>query len=335
LTVNICNLRELNAHRLADIDLSKNPWRLDGLLSKFDRMRGREHSELRAFVEVAKAASFARAAEQLNVTTSALSQSIRNLEQHLGARLLNRTTRSVALTDAGTQLLSQIRPAFATLDDAVAAVKTLGQRPSGPLRINSSRIAAIHYLAPLIGPFLDAHPEIKLDLVLDDALVDIVGGGFDAGVRIGERLERDMVAIRLSGDIEMLVVASPGYIQSHGYPTTPRELDQHRCVNFRLSNGAPYRWEFERSGEKLDVAVDGPLLVNDLQVAILAARDGVGLIYLFKDMIRDELATGALVQVLADWTPPFPGFYLYHPSGRQVVPALRAFLDFMARRRVR
>lgn len=294
-------------------------------------MRGREYSELRVFVEVTEAASFARAAERLDVTASALSQSIRNLEQRLGARLLNRTTRSVGLTDAGAQLLEQIRPAFATLEAAVAAARTQGGRPSGPLRINSSRIAAVHYLAPLIGPFLDAHTEIKLDLVLDDALVDIVGGGFDAGVRIGERLERDMLAIRLSGDVEMQVVASPDYIGRHGRPVTPRELDRHRCINFRMSNGAPYRWEFERGGEKLDVTVDGPLLVNDFHVAIRAARDGVGLIYLFEDMVRDDLATGALVQVLADWTPPFPGFYLYHSSGRQVVPALRAFLDFMAR----
>ncbi|WP_431284538.1 LysR family transcriptional regulator [Humitalea sp. 24SJ18S-53] len=294
-------------------------------------MRGGEYTELRSFVAVAERGSFARAATHLGVTPSALSQTIRGLEDRLGVRLLNRTTRSVAPTDAGSRLLDRIAPAFADLEAAVADVRTLGDRPSGSLRINASQSATAVYLAPLVGRFLNAYPAITLEIVADDTLVDIVSGRFDAGVRFGERLERDMIAIRLSGDLEMAIVAAPDYLARHGTPMVPQELRHHRCINFRLpTNQNLYRWEFERDGAMLEVPVDGPLIANHTSVQIQAALDGVGIGYPMLDDVRDHIAAGRLVHILRDWTPPFPGFYLYYPKHRQTLPALRAFIDFFS-----
>jgi DNA-binding transcriptional LysR family regulator len=201
------------------------------------------------------------------------------------------------------------------------------------LRLNASRIAAIHRLAPLIGPFQAAYPDIALDIVVEDRLVDIVAERFDAGLRLGEMVERDMVAVKLGGELELMVVAAPAYLERHGVPETPRDLRHHRCINFRWPTDLSlYRWEFERGAEKLEVAVEGPLTVTEPEVAIRAVLDGVGIGYLFDLQIRPLVEAGRMVRMLEDWTPPFPGFYLYYPSRRQMPPPLRAFLDFVQRR---
>jgi DNA-binding transcriptional LysR family regulator len=295
-------------------------------------MRGGEFADLRSFAAIVEHGSFARAAANLGVSPSALSQTIRGLETRLGVRLLNRTTRSVAPTDAGTRLLERLLPAMTEFDAAVAEVKAESGRPSGTLRINCPRTAAIHVLGPLIGPFLKAYPEITLDIVTEEKLVDIVAGRFDAGIRLGEKVEQDMVAVKFGGDLEMLVVGSPDYFAQHGKPKTPRDLQAHRCINTRWpTDGSLYRWEFERGTEKLEAAVAGSLIVNEPEIAVQAAVDGIGLAYLFRYQIQSALVAGKLIAVLKDWTPPFPGFYLYYPSRRQMPPALRAFVDFIGR----
>jgi DNA-binding transcriptional LysR family regulator len=295
-------------------------------------MRGSDYAELRAFAAIAEHGSFARAAAQLAVSPSALSQTIRGLETRLGVRLLNRTTRSVAPTEAGTRLLARLQPALADLDGAVADLAAARGRPSGTLRINSTRIAALHHLAPAVGPFLKAYPEITLDIVIDDRLVDIVGSRFDAGIRLGEKVEKDMVAVRIGGDLRMLVVGSPDYVEAHGRPKTPRDLQSHRCINFRWpTDGSFYRWEFERGNEEIEALVSGPLIVNDPELALAGALDGVGLAYLFEHTVGPHLAAGRLVHVLKEWSPPFPGFYLYYPGRRQMPPPLRAFIDFVGK----
>jgi DNA-binding transcriptional LysR family regulator len=296
-------------------------------------MRGSDYAELRAFAAIVEHGSFARAAAQLGLSRSALSQTIRGLEERLGLRLLNRTTRSLAPTEAGTRLLAGLLPALADLDAAVANVRALRDTPAGVLRINASRIAAIHRLAPLIGPFQEAYPDIALDIVVEDRLVDIVAERFDVGIRLGEMVERDMVAVKLGGELELMVVAAPSYLERHGAPETPRDLRHHRCINFRWpTDGSLYRWEFERGAEKLEVAVEGPLTVTEPEVAIRAVLDGVGIGYLFDLQIRPLVESGRMVRMLEEWTPPFPGFTLYYPSRRQMPPPLRAFLDFVQRR---
>ncbi|MBA8877654.1 LysR family transcriptional regulator [Phyllobacterium myrsinacearum] len=294
-------------------------------------MRGSEHAELRAFAAIVEHGSFARAAAHLGVSASALSQTIRNMEERLGIRLLHRTTRSVRPSEAGEKFLTRLLPALTALDVAVAELVAARDVPSGTLRINSLRLAAIHYLGPLIGPFLAAYPDITMDIVVDERLVDIVAEGFDAGVRLGEKLEMDMVAVKLSGDLEMMVVATPDYLQRFGTPLTPRDLLQHRCLNYRWpTDGSLYRWEFERDGGQLQIAVNGPLMVNEPGMMPRIVADGAGIAYLFAHDIKDMVASGQLVQLLPEWTPTFPGFYLYYPSRRQMAPALRAFLDFIA-----
>jgi len=299
-------------------------------------MRGSDYAELRAFAAIAEHGNFSRAAARLQISPSALSQTMRGLETRLGVRLLNRTTRSVAPTEAGTRLLERLLPALGDLDAAVADVTALRDRPSGNLRINSNRIAAIHHLGPLIGPFLKAYPDVTMDIVVDEKLVDIVGARFDAGVRLGEKVEKDMVAVRLGGDLCMMVVASPGYLEAHGRPKSPRDLQVHRCINFRWPTGGGfYRWEFERGAEEMEALVHGPLIVNDAELGLAAAVGGVGLAYLFEHTVASDIAAGRLVHVLKEWSPPFPGFYLYYPGRRQMPPALRAFIDFMTAHKAR
>jgi DNA-binding transcriptional LysR family regulator len=294
-------------------------------------MRGSDHAELRAFAAIVEHGSFARAAGHLGVSASALSQTIRNMEERLGVRLLHRTTRSVRPSEAGEAFLTRLLPALTALDAAVAELVAAKDVPSGTLRINTLRLAAIHCLAPLAGRFLQAFPNVVMDIVVDERLVDIVADGFDAGVRLGEKLEMDMIAVRLSGDLEMMVVATPDYLQRFGTPSTPRDLLQHRCLNYRWpTDGSLYRWEFERGGEQLQIAVNGPLMVNEPGMMPRIVADGTGIAYLFAHDIKDMVASGQLVQLLPEWTPTFPGFYLYYPSRRQMAPALRAFLDFIA-----
>ncbi|MFP2907567.1 LysR family transcriptional regulator [Pyxidicoccus sp. 3LFB2] len=293
-------------------------------------MRGSEYAELTAFVAVAEHQSFSRAAAHLRVSPSALSQTIRQLEERLGARLLNRTTRSVALSKAGERLLARVRPSITELDAAVTEVRESRDTPSGSLRINAPPVAATRLLGPLLGPFHAAYPDIVLDIVVEEALTDIVAGRFDAGIRLGENLAKDMIAVKLGDAQESAVVGSPGYFARHGVPKTPRELHAHRCINWRWSSkGTLYRWEFEKNGKELEVAVEGPLIVSDTSLLIQGALDGLGMGYMLEEEVRPWLAAGRLQRVLKDWSPRFPGFHLYYPSRRQVPAPLRAFLDFL------
>ena len=293
-------------------------------------MRGSEFAELRAFATVAKHRSFAKAAAELGISRSALSQTLRVLERRIGVRLLNRTTRSVAPSEAGARLLERLGPLIAELDAIVGDVVARASRVAGTLRINAPRMAVVHYLAPLIGPFLAAYPDVLLDIVADDRLVDMVGDGFDAGIRLGETLERDMIAVPIGGDLRMLVVASPAYIARCGRPATPRDLHRHRCINLRRpTDRSTYRWEFERDGERFDVAVTGPMLVDEPSLARRAMLDGSGIAYLFEHDVADAVEDGLAIELLKDWSPPFKGLHLYFPS-RQMGAPLRAFLDFLS-----
>ncbi len=292
-------------------------------------MRGFEFAELKAFAAVVERKSFARAAEHLGLSPSALSQTIRQLEARIGTRLLNRTTRSVAPSASGEQLYGRIAPLFREMDAAVAEATEAAGQTRGTLRINTLGIAARTIIAPRLSRFHQAYPDVLLDIVVDDALADIVVGRFDAGIRVGGRVEKDMIAVRLTPDLNMVAVASPGYLAERGVPRTPADLHQHACINWRLQmDGRQYRWEFEKKGQKLEVAVDGPVVTNHADIGIAAALNGVGIAYHFRqDGVAEHLAHGRLVQVLADWSISRPGLFLYYPH-REYRPALLgAFID--------
>jgi DNA-binding transcriptional LysR family regulator len=294
-------------------------------------VRGSEYAELKAFVTISEQGSFRRAAAHLGVSASALSQTLKLLEERLGARLLNRTTRSLALTETGAALLEKVAPALQELDAAVGQVSSSTGAVAGRSRINSTRDAAVHHLAPLIAPFLEAYPGIELEVVTDDRLVDIVGKGFDAGIRLGERLEQDMIALKVSGPLEMKVVAAPSYLQRFGTPLLPEDLHSHQCLAYRRpTDGSVYRWEFEKEGKTLEVAVKGPLLVSDPELLTRVALDGAGIAYVFAHQVQKHVCDGSLVQLLSDWTPAFAGFYLYYPSRRLMTAPLQALVDFIS-----
>ena len=292
-------------------------------------MRGWEFAELKAFAAVVERASFARAADHLGLSASALSQTIRQLETRLGVRLLNRTTRSVAPTEAGTRLYDRLAPMMAEVDAAVAEAVAATGRAAGILRINTPGMAAKKLIAPRLGRFHRANPDVVLDIVIDDGLSDIVAGRFDAGIRIGERLERDMIAVRLTPDMAMLAVASPDYLAHHGEPKTPADLHNHACINWRFpGSGAVYRWEMEKKGKEIEMGVEGPLISNMQEVVLEGALQGLGILYTYDDeRICESLAAGRLKRVLADWSPMFPGLFLYYSGRRNPPPALRAFID--------
>ena len=286
-------------------------------------------SDLSAFVAVATHRSFSRAAAELGLSPSALSHTVRSLEERLDLRLLNRTTRSVAPTEAGERLLERLRPALRDIDDALEDANAFRAKPAGRLRLNVPRSAALLLLAPVMTRFITAYPQMRLEITADDRLVDIVASGYDAGVRFGESVERDMVAVRIGPDLRMAVVGSPAYFRRHPKPLKPRDLHGHACIRFRLASGGIYRWEFEKKGEVLEVEVDGPLTLSDQQVMLQAALDGAGLAIVLESHARPHLKARQLVRVLADWCPPFPGYFLYYPSRRQVPAGLRAFIDMM------
>lgn len=292
-------------------------------------MRGAEFVELRAFVAVASERSFRRAATRLGVSPSALSHTIRALEDRLGARLLHRTTRSVALTEAGASLLARLTPALAELEAAVNEIGVFSARPRGRLRINLPRLAADTVLAPRLGRFAQLYPEIVLDLVVEDSLTDIVAGGFDAGVRPADRVQGDMIAVRLSADLRAAVVASPEYVASHGAPSTPDDLRHHRCINYRWThNGSTHRWRFELDGQASELTIESPLTINDTHLIIAAAIGGAGFAYILQEAVADYITAGRLVRVLERWCQPTPGFHLYYSGRRHVSAPLRAFIEF-------
>ncbi len=292
-------------------------------------MRGAEFAELKAFVAVVERGSFARAADQLGLSRSALSQTIRQLESRLGVRLLNRTTRSVSPTEPGHRLHQRMAPVLREMDDAVAQAAGSSARAAGTLRINSLGMAARKLIVPRLGRFARAHPEVTLDLVIDDGLSDIAAEGFDAGIRVGGRLQKDMVAVRLTADIELLAVASPEYLAQHGEPRTPAELEHHACINWRFpGSGRVAGWEFRKKGKRTEFFGQSRVIANHQDIVVAAALQGLGITYAYNDEgIADALQDGRLKRVLADWSPTMPGLYLYYPSRRFMLPALRAFID--------
>ena len=292
-------------------------------------MRGAEFAELKAFVAVVERASFARAADHLGLSRSALSQIIRQLESRLGVRLLNRTTRSVAPTEPGRRLHERIAPMLREMDDAVAQAVDATSRTAGTLRINTLSMAAKKIIAPRLGRFHKAHPEVVLDIVIDDGLSDIVADGFDAGIRVGGRLQKDMIALRLTPDVRLIAVASPEYLARCGEPKTPADLHRHACINWRFpGSGRVARWEFMKKGKKIDTLVDGPLISNHQDIVVPAVLQGLGIFYAYNDDdIAEAVERGQLKRILADWSPTVPGLYLYYSNRRHVQPALRAFID--------
>ncbi|MCY1053563.1 LysR family transcriptional regulator [Nannocystis sp. SCPEA4] len=291
-------------------------------------------SGLTALLVVADKRSFTAAAAELRVTPSAVSQTVRALEERLGVRLLQRTTRSVGLTEAGARFVAQLRPAMAGVQAAYEALDEVRGRPAGTLRLNVPRVASRWVLEPILAAFMAAYPEIRLDITTDDGFTDIVAQGFDAGIRIGEMLDKDVVAVRLSDDMRSAVVGSPAYFAARGKPKHPRELLAHECINYRrVSSGAVYRWEFTDKGRDISLAVDGRLVTNEYDVMVRAALDGVGLAYLLENSVTEALVDKRLVRVLTAYCPPFPGLFLYYPSRTQVPPKLRALVEFLRARR--
>lgn len=292
-------------------------------------MRGSDFAELKAFVAVVDRASFARAADHLGLSRSALSQVIRQLESRLGVRLINRTTRSVAPTEAGRRLHRRVAPMLREMDDAVAEALGTTARIAGTLRINTLSMAAKRVIAPKLGAFHARHPDVVLDIVVDDGLSDIVGDGFDAGIRVGERLQNDMIAVRLTPDVELLAFASPEYLARRGVPKTPADLSRHACINWRFpGSGKVASWEFRKGGKRVEAMVGGALIANHQDLVVPAALQGLGIFYAYNDDgIREALADGRLRRVLADWSATVPGLFLYYAGRRYVRPALRAFID--------
>ncbi|HME22023.1 MAG TPA: LysR family transcriptional regulator [Acetobacteraceae bacterium] len=285
-------------------------------------------NDLVAFVAVAKERSFTRAAAQLGVSQSALSQTVRGLEERLGLRLLTRTTRSVAPTEAGERLLRALGPKFDEIDADLAALSELRDKPSGSIRITTHEHAAETVLCPALVKLLPDYPDIKVELVIDYGLTDIAAEGYDAGVRVGEQIAKDMIAVRVGPDMRMAVVGAPAYFATHKRPKTPQDLTAHNCINLRLPTyGGLYAWEFEKNGRELKVRVEGQLVFNGTTLILSAALAGCGLAYLPEDQVQTHLSTGRLIRVLADWCQPFSGYHLYYPSRRQPTPAFTLLVD--------
>lgn len=290
-------------------------------------MRGADFSELTAFAAVIRHGNFARAAAYLGVTPSALSQTIRKLEDRLNLHLLNRTTRSVSPTEVGRRLAERLLPVLDDLNHLVDDTAVSEGEVAGALRLNVPRIA-LASLAEIVPEFLARHPRVTMELVPDDSLVDIVRENYDAGIRLGERLQSDMIAIPFGGDLRMGVYGAPEYLKAHGTPTHPRDLARHACIGIPMpSDGSPYRWEFEKDGEALRISVHGPLVSGDSSLRLAGAIKGLGLTYIFDTEAAPHVETGQLLPVLEDWTPHFPGCFLYYPNRRNIAAPLRAFIE--------
>ncbi|MCC4605442.1 LysR family transcriptional regulator [Xanthomonas campestris pv. badrii] len=286
-------------------------------------------ADLRAFMAVAQHHSFRAAADSLGVARPSLSNAIRGLEEHLGARLLHRTTRSVSLTDAGERLRARLNPLLQELDTALGDVSADPAHLQGQLRINGNAAAIGWLLRTVVPTFMARHPGVELDLVSEGRLVDVVAQGFDAGVRLAEAVPKDMVAVALGGSIRFLAVAAPGYLAAHRAPQTPDALTQHRCIRQRLPSGKRYRWEFTRHGQVMTIDVPGTLTLDNNPLMVEAAVKGLGIAYVPEPYALDALRTGALVTVLEDWCPPVAGHMLYFSGQRQMPPPLRAFIDIV------
>ncbi|MBE9640062.1 LysR family transcriptional regulator [Salipiger mangrovisoli] len=293
----------------------------------------RTFNELYAFTVVARHRSFTRAAAHLGMSQSALSQTVKNLEESLGVRLLTRSTRSVSPTEAGERLLSRLGPQFDEMEDALDELNTNRQSPRGTIRISAGEHPAIAVLQPKLTEFLEAYPDITVEIGVDGGMIDIVAEGFDAGVRLGQQVAKDMIAVRISHDIRVCMVAAPSYLGAHPAPQTPDELTEHRCINVRLpTHNGVFAWELEKHGQETRVRVDGPVTFNNLPLRLASTLDGIGIGYLPVDMVEPFLADGRLKPVLEDWWPTWEGYHLYYPNRRQMSPAFRLLIDHLRHR---
>jgi DNA-binding transcriptional LysR family regulator len=285
-----------------------------------------ELNELATFAMVARERSFTRAAAKLGVSQSALSHTIRGLEERLGLHLLARTTKSVAPTAAGAALLNDLSPALEQIALALDRARSIRSRPAGRLRIVMSRSAAVMVLLPRLAAFAEAYPDIVLDVVTVTGPVDLVAGEFDAGIQLGEYVQKDMIAVRVTPELRLAVVGSPGYFSSRSIPQKPKDLSEHRCITLRLPNG-PYRWEFERGRKSITISVNGPLVIDDTHLVIQAVLGGAGLGLVYEEQVAEDIAKRRLIRVLDDWTPPIPGFFMYYPNRQHQPSALSALVN--------
>ena len=290
-------------------------------------METNDLNTLAAFLVVAEERSFTRAGKRLGVSPSAMSHAMRGLEENMGVRLLSRTTRSVAPTEAGERLIVRLRPALTDVQDAVDELSGLRDKPAGRVRLLIPRLAGTTVLGPKLAKFTRDYPDVVLDITADDSRMDIVAGGFDAGIHFGEYIQKDMIAVRVSKDHRAAIVGAPAYFKSHTKPKTPHDLLKHRCINFRHGTAGVYRWEFDKGKKSLSVAVSGPLIVDDVETVVRAAIDGIGLAFVSDERVMPQLESGELIRVLEDWCQPFPGFFLYYPSRRQQPAALSALIN--------
>ena len=298
-------------------------------------MRRDDASDLLAFLAVARERSFTRAAAKLGMTQSALSQIIRNLEERIGVRLLNRTTRSVTPTQAGERLFLKIGPQFDDMDVELAALGELREKPAGTIRITATEYAVQAILMPALSRILPKYPDINVEALVDYGLTNIVAAQYDAGIRPGELVAKDMIAVRVGPDLRMAVVGSPSYFAERKRPKTPQDLTNHNCLNLRLPThgGSLYAWEFEKDGRELNVRVEGQLVFNSASLLLEGALKGLGLAYLTEGHVQPYVSRGELVRVLSDWCPPFSGYHLYYPSRRQPSPAFALLVDALRYRR--
>jgi DNA-binding transcriptional LysR family regulator len=291
-------------------------------------MRREQLADLAAFVAVARERSFTRAAAKLGITQSSLSHTIRRLESALGLRLLSRTTRSVAPTEAGERLLRTLSPALEDIDTELASLSELREKPAGSIRITASGHAAETILMPALERLLPEYPDIKVEITVDYGLTNVVAERYDAGVRLGEQVDKDMVAVCVGPDMRMAAVATPSYFAKRRLPRVPQDLAEQQCINLRLpTSGGLYAWEFEKAGREVKVRVDGQLAFNDASMSLRAARIGLGIAYVPEDMVQSDIDAGRLVRVLAEWCAPFSGYHLYYPSRRQSTPAFALLVE--------
>ncbi|UBS33934.1 LysR family transcriptional regulator [Altererythrobacter sp. N1] len=291
-------------------------------------MSNENFNVLAAFAVVARERSFTRAAAQLGVSQSALSQTVKGLEARLGMRLLTRTTRSVAPTEAGERLLNSVAPRFEEIEQELAAMSVLRDKPAGTIRITAGEHPAMTVLQEGLARFLPDYPDIHVEIIVDYGLTDIVAEGFDAGVRLGEQVAKDMIAVRIGPDMRMAVVGSPAYFEKHPKPQTPQELTAHNCINIRLPTyGGLFPWEFDKDGREVKVRVEGQLVFNNVALRLNSALAGLGLAYMPEDQALDQIRAGRLVRVLEDWCEPFSGYHLYYPSRRHASPAFAVMVD--------
>lgn len=291
-------------------------------------MRRTNLNDIIAFLAVARERSFTKAAAKLGVSQSALSHTVRGLEEKLGLRLLTRTTRSVSPTEAGERLLHSVGPRLDEIDAEMSALTVLRDKPAGNIRITAGEHAVHTILWPVLKRMLVDYPDIGVEVVIDSALRDIVAERFDAGIRLGESLDKDMIAVPIGGELRLVVVGAPSYLASHPIPNAPNDLTGHNCINMRMqTSGGLYAWEFEKDGRALRVRVDGQLTFNNTGAILNACLAGFGLAYLMEDAVADHVAAGRLVKVLEDWSPPFGGYYLYYPSRRQPTPAFSVLMN--------